>query len=397
MIRLALPLIGRGAWTGGYAYLKNTLRLIRSRLTDNIEASVFLSPAENERFGAELAPLAEGRIIVDPVIAESGRGKSLLRALATGRDGPLEAVLRRHGIDATFEVASFYGRHFGLPVISWLPDLQHRHMPEMFGRANWWRRDLGFRMQIASGRTLMVSSRTALADLERFYPAARGRGHVVRFAIDLDIPAYTGRGPEVRATYRLPERFFYLPNQIWRHKNHAVIVAALAQLKAQDKLVQLPPVILTGLNKDPRNPQHFDTLMRSAAEAGIESHFRYLGLVPYDHVLSLAACCDALINPSFFEGWSTPIEEAKAFAAPLLLSDIAIHREQAPDANFFAPGSVDAATRALLAAAERARARRPENGVLVAAQVQRLDKHARALLETVSAAVNLKQAVLNPN
>jgi glycosyltransferase involved in cell wall biosynthesis len=271
-------------------------------------------------------------------------------------------------------------------VVSWLPDLQHRHMPEMFTKANWWRRDLGFQAQVRSGRTLMVSSETARDDLERFYPLAKDRVHVTRFAIDLDIPAYIGRGPEMRQIYGLPERFFFLPNQFWRHKNHTTLVAALAQLKAADQLAALPPIILSGLPKDLRNPTHFDDLMASARTAGVESHFRYLGLIPYDHVLSLAATCDTLINPSHFEGWSTPIEEAKAFGAPLLLSDIAIHREQAPQARFFDPKSTSAAAEALLDIGRRQTIARPDATALVAAQNTRLDDHASCLLATVRAA-----------
>jgi glycosyltransferase involved in cell wall biosynthesis len=389
-IRLALPLIGRGAWTGGLNYLKNTLALIKSRLSAEIEACVFLSPAEHEKFGAELAPLVDGRVSVDPAFAQAGRGTGLLRAVAAGRDGPLERLLRSAGADVALEVASFYGARFGMPVISWLPDLQHRHMPEMFGRANWWRRDIGFQAQIRSGRTLMVSSETTRDDLERFYPAAKGLAHVVRFAIDLNIASYIGRGAEMRAAYGLPERYFFLPNQFWRHKNHATIVAALARLRAEGGLDALPPVILSGLPKDLRDPAHFDNLMASARSAGVESHFRYLGLIPYDHVLSLAATCDTLINPSQFEGWSTPIEEAKAFSAPLLLSDIAIHREQAPHARFFDPKSANAAAEALVEISRRPAIARPSLDQMVATQNTRLDAHAAQLLATVKSAVARK-------
>ena len=45
----------------------------------------------------------------------------------------------------------------------------------------------------------------------------------------------------------------------------------------------------------------------------------------------------AVINPSRFEGWSTSVEEAKTFQKPLLLSDIAVHREQAPTLGHFFP------------------------------------------------------------
>ena len=215
-LRVAFPLLGRGGWTGGYVYLTNTLRLIHSRLANEIEAHVFLSPAEHATYGAELSPLAGGRLIVGPGLDAAGRGKSLARALITGRDEPFERILLAAGIDVAFESASFYGARFAIPTVAWMPDFQHRHMPEMFTRLNWWRREAGFRMQIRAGRTVMLSSETARDDLERFYPAARGRGHVVRFAIGLDAAPYLARGGEMRARYGLPERFLFLPNQFWR-------------------------------------------------------------------------------------------------------------------------------------------------------------------------------------
>jgi glycosyltransferase involved in cell wall biosynthesis len=391
-IKLALPLIGRGLWTGGLVYLKNTLQLVRSRLAHEIEASVFLSPGEYEKVGAELRPLVDGRLIVDTAIADSGRGRSLALALATGRDHGLERLLKAAHAEAVFEVGQYYGARFDLPVIAWIPDLQHRYMPEMFTRVNWWRRELAFRMQIRSGRTLMVSSDTARGDLERFYPSARGRTHVVRFAIDLDIARYRDRETEVRAAYSLAGRFLFLPNQFWRHKNHAVIVAALARLKREGALELVPPIMLSGSAQDIRNPTHFADLMAEARAAGVESHFRYLGFIPYDHVLGLASCCDALINPSRFEGWSTPIEEAKAVGAPLMLSDIPIHREQAPGASFFDPLSSEAAANALREMGERGPEPRAPLGVLIAAQNRRLDDHATSLLRTVQAAVDGKSA-----
>jgi glycosyltransferase involved in cell wall biosynthesis len=51
---------------------------------------------------------------------------------------------------------------------------------------------------------------------------------------------------------------------------------------------------------------------------------------------------DALINPSLFEGWSTTVEEARALGVPLILSDLAIHREQVGEiAHFFDRWSAD--------------------------------------------------------
>src|SRR3990167_8740900 len=373
MIRVAFPLLGRGGWTGGFVYLKNTLRLINSRLADKLEAWVFLSPEEDFKFGAELRPLVSGRVIVDPTIEIAGRGTSLAKALATGRDAALERLLMERGIDVAFESASFYGARFSIPIISWITDFQHRHMPEMFSWLNWWRRDIGFKMQIGARRTIMLSSNTAREDLERFYPSADGRGQVVRFAIDVDHAAYLDRGGEVRETYLLPERYFFLPNQFWRHKNHSVIVEALGLIAAEHGLGAIPPIILTGQSKDPRNPNYFEDLFSRGRELGVEGLFRYLGLLPYDHILSLNASCEAMINPSRFEGWSTPIEEAKAFATPLLLSDIPIHREQAPDAFFLDPHSPEKAAAVLVDLASKPTAQRPALEMLRAAHAARID------------------------
>jgi glycosyltransferase involved in cell wall biosynthesis len=49
-------------------------------------------------------------------------------------------------------------------------------------------------------------------------------------------------------------------------------------------------------------------------------------------VISLLRTCAALINPSFFEGWSSTVEEARVLGVPMLLSDIAVHREQMQNA-----------------------------------------------------------------
>ena len=63
--------------------------------------------------------------------------------------------------------------------------------------------------------------------------------------------------------------------------------------------------------------------------------FRVLGAIPSWHLAVLMHHAMAFINPSLFEGWSTSVEEAKSMGKQVLLSDIAVHREQAPARGFF--------------------------------------------------------------
>ncbi len=49
----------------------------------------------------------------------------------------------------------------------------------------------------------------------------------------------------------------------------------------------------------------------------------------------------AIIQPSYFEGWSMLVEDCRALGKQIILSDIPIHREQSPpDATFFNPNDI---------------------------------------------------------
>jgi glycosyltransferase involved in cell wall biosynthesis len=121
--------------------------------------------------------------------------------------------------------------------------------------------------------------------------------------------------------------YFHVPNQFWSHKNHGLILDALAALKASG---DPPLVISTGATEDYRQPRYFDRLMEQAGALGVLDSFRVLGVIPSNDLLGLMVNAAALINPSRSEGWSTSVEEAKSLGKRIILSDLDVHREQAP-------------------------------------------------------------------
>lgn len=379
MITAGFTLIGRGNWSGGETYLRNMLGVIASELSGCVRAKLFLTPGQAEAIGTSLDRFLAAPAIVDSRVAGFGRGANAVAALLSGVDRNAWHVMKGQGVDVVFEPAQFYGNRFPIPVVSWIPDFQHRHLPHLFSRAAWWRRDVGYRMQTSGRRTIMLSSEDARRDCESFYPLSKGKTAVVRFAIDLDPAEHLGRGAEIRARYGLPDRFFYLPNQFWTHKNHAIVVGALKLIAAEAGLGGLPPVVMTGRTEDPRDPALFERVMADARNAGVDGHFRHLGLVPYEDVFGLNASADLLINPSLFEGWSTTVEEAKALGTPLLLSDIPLHREQAPGAAFFDPHNPAALAAQLATAARSGAPRRLPPTALRAAHMERRRAYADAL------------------
>src|SRR5580704_14229275 len=84
-----------------------------------------------------------------------------------------------------------------------------------------------------------------------------------------------------------------------------------------------------------------DALTAFVANESLRDNVLILGLVPYEHVLYLMRNCVAVINPSRFEGWSSTVEEAKSIGKRIALSNIPVHREQAPPgALYFDPDDV---------------------------------------------------------
>jgi glycosyltransferase involved in cell wall biosynthesis len=329
-LRVAFTNIPRGVWAGGYNYQTNLFAALNKYRCGEIAPVVFAGERED---ALDLAVLTRipGVEVVESAAFDRRRA-GLAAALSLGIDYAAVAEFRARNIDVVFESARFFGWRLPYPVVAWFPDFQHRRLPQLFSRAARWKREIGFRAQIASGRSIMLSSENALRDCQTFYPGAANRTSVVRFATQPRHDFLTANPPDIVKHYGLPPKFFYLPNQFWRHKNHQVLIDALAILAKSGMDVV---VAASGSPNDPRGQGYFDSIMRQVKARGLEKNFRYLGMIPLPHVYALLRTTTALINPSRFEGWSTTVEEAKSFGVPMILSEIDVHREQAATAAYY--------------------------------------------------------------
>jgi glycosyltransferase involved in cell wall biosynthesis len=246
-------------------------------------------------------------------------------------DHEIEGHLARHRIDVTF-LRPTYGRSSRVPAISWIPDFQHLHLPGLFNRAETTRRTRLFRAMAAYSDAVMLSSQAAYRDYAAFEPSRAAKGRVCPFVVPLPPAVYAADPRPVIGRYQLPEKFVFFPGQFWKHKNHLLVIEALTLAKQGG---QEPVVVCSGNPQDYRWATHWRTLIQARSAHRIEQQLRFLGLIPYEDVLALIRQSVAVLNPSLFEGWSTTVEEAKAFGKPLLLSRIAVHEEQDPPSVWF--------------------------------------------------------------
>ncbi len=83
-----------------------------------------------------------------------------------------------------------------------------------------------------------------------------------------------------------------------------------------------------------------ESLKALAADLGVANEVKFLGFLPKNDQQALLRAASAIVQPSFSEGWSTVIEDAKAVSQFVIASDLSVHREQLlENAIFFNPSN----------------------------------------------------------
>ena len=344
MIRIAFTLIGGRDWLGGVNYLRNLIQVLCTFHANDLKPIIFVDKSISKDTLQTLMSIKGLEVVETSTLSKKFKFTTILETFIWGRNIQFHRLLKKMNIDIVFESAQFYGWRLGFPTIAWIPDFQHKVLPHLFSSFGWWRREIGFRMQILAGRFIMLSSEDARYYCEKFYPSTCGRTHVIRFAM---LPKHhiIKNAGDIAKSYDLNKPFFFMPNQFWRHKNHMLVIEAL---KISRRYNFFPLIVSSGSQSDPRDPNYFEEFKTALYLAGLENQFRLLGLIPYDHLEGLMQQSCALINPSLFEGWSTTVEEARALGVPMILSDIGVHREQmGEDAIYFERNSATSLASAL--------------------------------------------------
>lgn len=313
------------SWLGGLNYLQNLLTAICSNDDRRIEPVLFIHPAVENKTISNFPPI---ETIITPLVNPKHTLRFASRACYRlfNIDYSLNSLLVDHRIDVLSH-SGLVGKKSSCSSISWIPDFQHRRLPQYFTKGELRVRDRQFMKMINESQGVVVSSYDAHRDLHNFAPSATPKSHILRFVSCIGSqPACLSRD-FLFQKYKINRPFFLLPNQFWPHKNHLLVIDALGLLASRGINVL---VLATGKTSDYRGPSYFHHVMDRAKTLGVLNHFRVLGMVPPSDLLSLMLYSVSLINPSKFEGWSTSVEESKSLGLPIVLSDIPVHLEQAP-------------------------------------------------------------------
>ena len=325
-------LFGVSDWIGGRNYLANLLAALHALPAPRI-APLVITRTSDAGMMSSFFPCTR---ILGTTLCEKWHPAWIARKLSarlTSRDGLLRHLLLKNDVSI---LSHFFvdgiGSSTNTPLMGWIADFQHVHLPAFFSEKERRWRDRRFLQICEESRSVILSSNAARADMEAFAPRYADKAKVLQFVAS-PVWAHAETPVEaLRKKYSFDEPYLLIPNQFWAHKNHRLVVSALKILKTRGKRVL---ILATGSTNDNRNPGYFDEFMQFAERCDVLDRFRILGVIPFEDLSALLFHSMALINPSRFEGWSSTVEEAKAVGKTVLLSDIPVHREQNPEFSFY--------------------------------------------------------------
>ncbi len=329
MIKVGFLLNFPVEYKGGINYLKNLFYAVHKFHSSKMEIVLFVP---NNLDNEYLSMFSDYSVIVKTKIIQRKSFPWLISRICQkifNFDLLTNNLLRKHKVDVISHSNYVYPGN-SIKTINWIPDFQRLHYPHL-----WTDKQLNLEQNlhqhwVEKSDRIVVSSYGALKDLISLYPAYKEKTRVLHFVSQPDILKYE---EERDVSKYVIGNYYYLPNQFWEHKNHLVVFKAIKILK--DKGIEIV-VITSGLMNDFRNKDnHVEMLKNYVKDNMLDQNVKFLGLIPYLDVLQLIKSSLAVINPSFFEGWSSTVEESKSIGKRIILSDIEVHKEQNPKFGFY--------------------------------------------------------------
>ena len=340
IVHLAISAYGFHLWTGGQDFLMQLARAIAEIDDDRIEKISILVPSNDFAFraksalGALLSSLSS--MVGLPIVSSSVDLKPLFQQIDALPAG-IHRIYGPSGRGSEFKLASLSGvdvlipcfsippSDFALPVVGYLPDVQHRHMLEYFSEREAMARDRKFGEMCSGQRHVVVNSLDTKRDLERYFCANPGRVHALPFS-PCPKESWFQEERMVRERYGITMPYFIICNQFWRHKEHLTAISAFGELSRAHPDLQL---VCTGSSVDYRDSGYFDSVRNHIKELGLRDRVFLLGQIPKIDQLALLREARAVIQPSMFEGGpgGGAGAEAVAMDRPLILSNIEVNRE----------------------------------------------------------------------
>ena len=325
-LHICLHLISDPNWHAGNIYIFNLINAI-SKIDkserDNIKLS--LATRNSKEVPAEIIPLLD-KIYIDTILV-----LSFYKFISVLPPFLRFKLFNFRQIDFYYPPGNFPKKwifNWG----GWIPDFQYKHLPHLFSETEFNNREARNKNLAEQSPILAFSSQHALNDYQKFFPKNSSNAYLLRFVSNANKEWFKSDAIAVQQKFNLPDNFFIVCNQFWKHKDHPTVIRAMGLLK--QKGIEIT-VICTGATEDFRNPDYYPSLIKLAQELGVENQLKVLGFISRYDQIQLIRRSLAIIQPSLFEGWSTVVEDGRSLGKHIFLSNFEVHLEQNPPNTWF--------------------------------------------------------------
>lgn len=256
-------------------------------------------------------------------------------------DGYLESL----GADLLHHTTPMHYVSCAVPGVITMHDLQHRHYPEFFSERNLAWREIVYPQAMRECKLVIAISEFVRQDVIRQYGLAPEKVVVARNAplgaLVQERQAAVPKHRELCERLGLPQRFLLYPALTYAHKNHLLLLDAVARLRDQQGL--RISVVCPGKRRF-----IWPQIARKLEELRLADQVFFLDFIPAQDLAALFSAAEALVFPSLFEGAGLPVLEAMAMGLPVLCSSIPALQEYAGDAaSYFDPHQADSIAEAM--------------------------------------------------
>lgn len=125
---------------------------------------------------------------------------------------------------------------------------------------------------------------------------------------------------EVKPLDNENKKYLFYPAADYKYKNHMILIKAIRNIVENNDFIKEKYKIVFTLEKD-------SIVYKHVIEYGLEDYFEFVGVLPYQKVLSYYKGCQAVLFPSYIETFGLPLIEASVFGKKILVSDCEYSRE----------------------------------------------------------------------
>jgi glycosyltransferase involved in cell wall biosynthesis len=208
-----------------------------------------------------------------------------------------------------------------IPYVFTIWDLGHRTLPffpEVSANGSWAIREEMYQQMLYRAAYIITGNETGKKEILDNYPVNPDKIKVLPFPV----PDFCFQARQPQELSNIKQPFVFYPAQLWPHKNHIVLIEAVAWLREAKNIIV--NCYFVGSNKDKQKVY----LTEKIKEYNLTEQVSWLGFVDDAELLWLYKNALAMTYVSLMGPNNLPPLEAAALGCPLIISDIPGHIEQ---------------------------------------------------------------------